>query len=224
MAPPAAANFFPPQAELARKYADDDEEEDGQVGWHSGGAEDEAVVIKKKAAEAPAPAVPEVEASFGELQAVRIQRSTLLKWHDQPFFKDIVGCAVRVNIGPDPTTQTPIYRVALVEEIKDKPYAYTVDGITTNKQLVLSMAGSLKTFKFHAVSNKDFTQQEFDKWQRIMRQNAKPLPTQKWAQGKRLRVGCVSRHVSSIHTSHAGAPHGTAQPRVHARRGGGHDR
>ena len=103
---------------------------------------------------------------------IRLQRSTLLKWQNEPFFDaTVLGCLVRVNLGQD-NNQAAAYRVARIDEVKRRDKAYTVEaGKESRVHLVLAVGASLKTFRLSAVSNQPFTQPEFVRWLNAHKQN-----------------------------------------------------
>ncbi len=204
-------------AELERKYAKEAEEEEGQVperggAWlDAGGDDDEDVVVldnkavagggARAAASAAAAgsglegAALQREVGYEDVLGMGINRDKLVRWHAEPYFEKVVlGAMVRVNIGVD-ANQVAIYRLAEVTEVRHKSYTYVVENKHVDVQLVLSMAGAKKQFKLTAISNKPYTEAEFRKWAKVMRESNKPLPTVAQAQAVREQIVQAREHV-----------------------------
>lgn len=206
-------------AELERKYlqeaqeegevpgerwkGSDDDDDDDRAG--AGDDDDDAAGSKRGSGVRAASAAPAVtdeaaaalqrEATYEDVLGMGINREKLVRWHAEPYFdKVVVGALVRVNIGVD-ANQVAIYRVAEIKEVKRKNYTYMAEGKQVDVQLVLSMAGALKLFKMTAISNKPYTEPEFRKWVKVMRENNKPLPTVGQAQTVRGQIVQAREHV-----------------------------
>jgi hypothetical protein len=123
--------------------------------------------------EAPAPAE--------QLERVRLKRSRLEAWVEEPFFESVAtGCFVRVGVGTDLSgSGEQIYRIAEVVGVSLGSTAYKLGEKTTKKRLLLEIAGSRKVFAMTFVSNSNFTPDELRKYRKQLEEKMLPRKTQR---------------------------------------------
>ncbi|XP_061172427.1 RNA polymerase-associated protein RTF1 homolog [Saccostrea echinata] len=111
-----------------------------------------------------------------DLSKIRLSRHKLEKWCHMPFFKKTVcGCYVRIGIGNH--EGRAVYRIAEIVDTMETAKIYQLGTTRTNKGLKLRHGHSERVYRLEFVSNQDFTDSEFFKWQEAMTLGDIPLPT-----------------------------------------------
>lgn len=107
-------------------------------------------------------------APFKNLERIRLTRSKLEKWINEPFFeKTVVGCLVRIGIGIQDGRAT--YRVAEITAVKDGFRQYSIEKVKTTKRIELQIGTSKRYFQINYCSNTNFELEELEKYGRLMR-------------------------------------------------------
>lgn len=111
-----------------------------------------------------------------DLSRIRLSRHKIEKWCHMPFFKKVVvGCYVRIGIGNH--EGRPVYRVAEIINVVETAKIYQLGYTRTNKGLNLRHGGAERVYRLEFVSNQDFSDSEFNKWQVTMEVGGHDLPT-----------------------------------------------
>ncbi|KND01721.1 uncharacterized protein SPPG_03514 [Spizellomyces punctatus DAOM BR117] len=117
--------------------------------------------------------------TFNEVVSIQVTRSELVDWAFAPFFeKTVQGCFVRYGLGQDPKDSTRnVYRVCLIDEIRQASKTYPVDGKPVQKVALMSHAKARRENSFHKVSNGRITEAEYQRWADTMKyENAADIP------------------------------------------------
>ncbi|KAI9483066.1 MAG: hypothetical protein EXX96DRAFT_519096 [Benjaminiella poitrasii] len=141
-----------PERKRVRRYGDQSDYE------HSDDEYNESEDESEKKAKKRAP-------SFEELQTICITRNILEKWLFAPFFENtIIGCFVRIFIGPDPQKKTPVYRLCEIIDVVPWHKSYKVTENTwSNKALKIKHGKAEKDFTMDIISNQPITQHEYSR-------------------------------------------------------------
>ncbi|XP_048734690.1 RNA polymerase-associated protein RTF1 homolog [Ostrea edulis] len=111
-----------------------------------------------------------------DLSKIRLSRHKLEKWCHMPFFKKTVcGCFVRIGIGNH--EGRAVYRIAEIVDTVETAKIYQLGTTRTNKGVKLKHGHSERVYRLEFVSNQDFTDSEFSKWQEAMTLGDIPIPT-----------------------------------------------
>lgn len=104
-----------------------------------------------------------------------------------PFFnRVVVGCFVRIGIGNN--NGNPVYRVAEVMDVFETAKVYQLGNTRTNKGLKLRHGGQDRVFRLEFVSNHEFTESEYMKWETACTAVGKQPPTLDHIDGKLREV------------------------------------
>jgi len=110
----------------------------------------------------------QVYPTLDEINSIKLDRSLLEKWVDQPFFeKTVPQFFVRVSIGMDREQQSA-YRMAQIVAAEKTPKTYTLGKKKTQYVLKLSHGSSSKNFSIEYISNSPITLLEYQRWLREM--------------------------------------------------------
>ena len=128
-------------------------------------------------------------ADLDDLELLRLTRSDLEKWVNEPFFEKLaVGLLVRVNLGissaADTTFQSRqrvIYRIARVISVNSGEI-YEINNVRTDRYLMLDLGRKEKPFEIKYVSNKGFTQEELNFWNSILAEEGKSLISKEYVE------------------------------------------
>ncbi|KAI7843494.1 hypothetical protein COHA_002737, partial [Chlorella ohadii] len=136
----------------------------------------------------------EDEAPLEDVKKIQVRRLRLEEWVTEPFFDETLpGCMVRVvqpggeQYGPDGQLHRR-YMVCQVVAVESRqpgyykdagerwpcPYKLGDKGLKTDKWLLLERGTSQRYFPMALVSNTGFTDQEFDSWQRSLKDAGRP--------------------------------------------------
>uniref|UniRef100_A0A1E1WLS4 Plus3 domain-containing protein n=1 Tax=Pectinophora gossypiella TaxID=13191 RepID=A0A1E1WLS4_PECGO len=146
----------------------------------SGGEEEE----KKRERE-------EVEVKYADsrdqINKLRLSRFKLERLVHLPFFARVVtGCFVRIGIGNN--NGNPVYRVAEIIDVYETAKIYNLGNTRTNKGLKLRHGTQDRVFRLEFVSNQEFTDSEFQKWFKAIKDANKKPPTMDFVRSKILEV------------------------------------
>ncbi|KAF8363752.1 hypothetical protein PRIPAC_90675 [Pristionchus pacificus] len=114
-----------------------------------------------------------------ELKLARLSRFKLARFVHAPFFnKTLIDCYVRIREGKlhgNPNKDT--YRIAPVIDVVETAKVYYVASTKTNKGLKLRMGTEERVYRQEYVSNKEFSNQQFQEWMSTMRRHNRSIPT-----------------------------------------------
>lgn len=112
-----------------------------------------------------------------ELNSARISRDELEKWCYAPFFSStITGCFARLGIGFD-SNKNYVYRITQILDVTDYHKTYKINKTIIKKALILGHGKAKKRFGMDIISNGPFTEQEYNRYMAVMRNEQQPLPT-----------------------------------------------
>jgi len=122
-----------------------------------------------------------------DLEKIRLSRYKIDKFVHLPIFKQtVIGCFVRIGIGNNPEKNIPIYRVAEITDVCETAKVYDVmpNGNRTNLGFRLQFGKMSKVFRAQFISNKPFTDSEYNKWRETCISEHVDLPTYKHVDSK----------------------------------------
>lgn len=113
------------------------------------------------------------------LGKLRLPRSLLEKWVEEPFFeKAVVGCFVRLGVGKAPGARgEPQYKVCEIISVDEYKHAYPFGEFETRKALMLRIGRNQRLWRMSVISNHRFTDAELQEWQSIMRTERQKIPS-----------------------------------------------
>jgi len=139
------------------------------------------------------------EISRSDLEKIRLSRKSLELLSARDIFaKTVIGCYVRVNVAQAAKQQAQLYVIAKIIDVRDYTKNYKMDERETNKLLVLQYGKKEWPTKMVFVSNSEFEESEFIKWQSTLQKCIIPLPTIKEIneKGEELKKGIDYRYSS----------------------------
>ncbi|KAI5639583.1 plus-3 domain-containing protein [Phthorimaea operculella] len=133
----------------------------------------------------------EVEVKYADtrdqINKLRLSRFKLERLVHLPFFARVVtGCFVRIGIGNN--NGNPVYRVAEIIDVYETAKVYNLGNTRTNKGLKLRHGTQDRVFRLEFVSNQEFTDTEFTKWFKAIKDANKKPPTMDFVRNKILEV------------------------------------
>ncbi|KAG0220490.1 hypothetical protein BGX31_010949 [Mortierella sp. GBA43] len=130
-----------------------------------------------------------------DLNSIRLSRDRLEKWCYSPFFKDtVVGCYVRLSLGPDSNRQ-PVYRITEIIGVGKQSKIYQVGSTSTNLTLTLKHGKAEKGFSMDIISNGAFTEDEFRRYESVLRSEKLDISTQDHVENKRKDIERAKEYV-----------------------------
>ncbi|XP_068624374.1 RNA polymerase-associated protein Rtf1-like [Battus philenor] len=129
----------------------------------------------------------EVEVKYADtrdqINKLRLSRFRLERLVHLPFFARVVtGCFVRIGIGNN--NGNPVYRVAEIIDVYETAKVYNLGNTRTNKGLKLRHGTQDRVFRLEFVSNQEFTDNEFQKWHKAIKDANKKPPTMDYVRSK----------------------------------------
>ncbi|XP_038217297.1 RNA polymerase-associated protein Rtf1 [Zerene cesonia] len=122
-----------------------------------------------------------------QINKLRLSRFKLERLVHLPFFARVVtGCYVRIGIGNN--NGNPVYRVAEIIDVYETAKVYNLGNTRTNKGLKLRHGTQDRVFRLEFVSNQEFTESEFQKWFKAIRDASKRPPTMDFVRNKIAEV------------------------------------
>ncbi|XP_069363244.1 RNA polymerase-associated protein Rtf1-like [Maniola hyperantus] len=133
----------------------------------------------------------EVEIKYADtrdqINKLRLSRFKLERLVHLPFFSRVVqGCYVRIGIGNN--NGNPVYRVAEIIDVYETAKVYNLGNTRTNKGFKLRHGTQDRVFRLEFVSNQEFTDNEFQKWHRAIKEANKKPPTMDFVRNKITEV------------------------------------
>ncbi|KLU86546.1 hypothetical protein MAPG_05558 [Magnaporthiopsis poae ATCC 64411] len=168
---------------------EDDGDADSEVDW--------AGPSKSKTRDAE-PKKEDLPAELDHIQRVRLSRSRFGQVCFTPGFeKAMVGCYVRISIGPDRDTGENTYRMAVIKGIT-KGREYATDGahgtIITDQYVTASHGKATRDWPFIACSNSPFTDSEWKRFKSTCMAEGEPLPTESKIEAKIKDLNTLLTH------------------------------
>ncbi|OHE99097.1 plus-3 domain-containing protein [Colletotrichum orchidophilum] len=118
-----------------------------------------------------------------DFERIRVGKSRFAEHCFHPSFETtMIGCYVRISIGPDPKTGQDEYRMARIQSITvGKPYAMTgPSGTFVTDQYVLAAHGKAeRPFPFIFLSDRPFTEREYNRYEKVIQSEGLTLPKKK---------------------------------------------
>ncbi|OLN85623.1 RNA polymerase-associated protein RTF1 [Colletotrichum chlorophyti] len=115
-----------------------------------------------------------------DFERVRVGKSRFAEYCFNPTFETtMVGCYVRISLGPDPKTGQDEYRMARIQSITvGKPYAMTGPGgsFVTDQYVLAAHGKAERTFPFIFLSDRPFTDREYNRYEKVMQSEGLSLP------------------------------------------------
>ncbi|KAJ0170432.1 hypothetical protein K1T71_013803 [Dendrolimus kikuchii] len=122
-----------------------------------------------------------------QMNKIRLSRFKLERLVHLPFFSSVVqGCFVRIGIGNN--NGNPVYRVAEIIDVYETAKIYNLGNTRTNKGLKLRHGTQDRVFRLEFVSNQEFTDSEFQKWHKAIKDANKKPPTMEFVRSKITEV------------------------------------
>ncbi|XP_023938322.1 RNA polymerase-associated protein Rtf1 [Bicyclus anynana] len=122
-----------------------------------------------------------------QINKLRLSRFKLERLVHLPFFSRVVqGCYVRIGIGNN--NGNPVYRVAEIIDVYETAKVYNLGNTRTNKGFKLRHGTQDRVFRLEFVSNQEFTDNEFQKWHRAIKEANKKPPTMDYVRNKITEV------------------------------------
>lgn len=110
------------------------------------------------------------------------------------FFDVINGCFVRINIGNDPKTGEPSYRMAQIKAFNDGP-KYNLDtpaGVCSVKSYAVAAHGKAeRPWPYYVCSNSNFTEAEFDRYKRVCAAEGVDTPSKSFLLEKNKAINAM---------------------------------
>ncbi|KAI1294995.1 RNA polymerase-associated protein rtf1 [Mortierella claussenii] len=134
-------------------------------------------------------------AGLDDLNSIRLSRDRLEKWCYSPFFKDTVtGCFVRLLLGPDSNRQ-PVYRITEIVGVGKQSKIYPVGKTMTNLTLTLKHGKAEKVFTMDIISNSNFTEDEFRRFENVLKAEKSNMATMDHVENKRRDIEHAKEYV-----------------------------
>ncbi|KAL8392946.1 hypothetical protein RB595_002946 [Gaeumannomyces hyphopodioides] len=168
---------------------EDDGDADSEVDW-AGPSKSKSRDTETKKEDLPA--------ELDHIQRVRLSRNRFGQVCFHPGFeKAMVGCFVRISIGPDRETGENVYRMAVIKGIaKGKEYA--TDGahgtIITDQYVTAAHGKAVRDWPFIACSNSPFTDSEWRRYKSTCASEAELLPTESKIEAKVKDINALLAH------------------------------
>jgi len=129
-----------------------------------------------------------------ELNSVRISRDELEKWVYTSFFnKTVIGAYARLGIGFD-SNKNYIYRITKILDVVDYHRTYKINKTTIKKALILEHGKAKKRFGMDIISNGPFTEQEYNRYLAVMKNEQQTLPTKDFIREKEQQIQEARNH------------------------------
>ncbi|KAK2019196.1 plus-3 domain-containing protein [Colletotrichum eremochloae] len=133
-----------------------------------------------------------------DFERVRVGKSRFAEYCFNPGFDAaIVGCYVRISIGPDPKTGQDEYRMARIQAITvGKPYAMTGPGgaFVTDQYVLAAHGKAERPFPFIFLSDRPFTEREYNRYEKVMQSEGLTLPKKQTLLNKIDDINALINH------------------------------
>ncbi|ORY34491.1 plus-3-domain-containing protein [Neocallimastix californiae] len=129
-----------------------------------------------------------------ELNSVRISRDELEKWvYTQFFNKTVIGGYARLGIGFD-SNKNYIYRITKILDVVEYHRTYKINKTPIKKALILEHGKAKKRFGMDIISNGPFTEQEYNRYLAVMKNEQQKLPTKEFIKEKQEQIEEARNH------------------------------
>ncbi|KAF9094928.1 RNA polymerase-associated protein rtf1 [Mortierella sp. AD031] len=158
-------------------------------------SEDEADYDSEPEVKKSTKSITRKPATLDELNSIRLGRDRLAKWCYNPFFRDtVIGCFVRLSLGLD-RNRVHVFRIAEVVAVNKQQKIYSIgDAAATNLNLTLRHGAAEKNFTMDYVSNGQFTEDEFRRFEIQLRSDKTDIPTQDHVERKRKDIDAAKAY------------------------------
>ncbi|KAK2065579.1 plus-3 domain-containing protein [Colletotrichum caudatum] len=133
-----------------------------------------------------------------DFERVRVGKSRFAEYCFNPGFEAaIVGCYVRISIGPDPKTGQDEYRMARIQAITvGKPYAMTGPGgaFVTDQYVLAAHGKAERPFPFIFLSDRPFTEREYNRYEKVIQSEGLTLPKKQTLLNKIDDINALINH------------------------------
>ncbi|GMT11246.1 hypothetical protein PFISCL1PPCAC_2543 [Pristionchus fissidentatus] len=124
-----------------------------------------------------------------ELVLARLSRFKLAKFVHASFFnKTVTDCYVKIEVGKNN------YKIAQITDVVETAKVYKVENTLTNRGLKLRMGTVDQVYRLEYISNKEFTQQDFQGWLDSMKHHNRSIPTMAEIQKKQKDIANAINH------------------------------
>ncbi|EDV55591.1 RNA polymerase-associated protein Rtf1 [Drosophila erecta] len=111
-----------------------------------------------------------------DLNKLRLSRYKMERFVNLPIFEStVLNCFVRISIGNN--GQKPVYRVAEIVGVVETGKIYSLGTTRTNRGLRLKHGTQERVFRLEFISNQEFTENEFNKWNEVCQQSHVQMPS-----------------------------------------------
>jgi hypothetical protein len=129
-----------------------------------------------------------------ELNSIRISRDELEKWvYTSLFNKTVIGGYARLGIGFD-SNKNYIYRITKILDVVDYHRVYKINKTNIKKALILEHGKAKKRFGMDIISNGPFTEQEYNRYLAVMKNEQQQLPTKEFIKEKQQQIKEAREH------------------------------
>ncbi|KAL0942378.1 RNA polymerase-associated protein RTF1 [Colletotrichum truncatum] len=115
-----------------------------------------------------------------DFERIRVGKSRFAEYCFNPGFESaMIGCYVRISLGPDPKTGSDEYRMARIQAITvGKPYAMSGPGgsFVTDQYVLAAHGKAERTFPFIFLSDRPFTEREYNRYEKVIQSEGLSLP------------------------------------------------
>ncbi|KAF9882194.1 plus-3 domain-containing protein [Colletotrichum karsti] len=115
-----------------------------------------------------------------DFERVRVGKSRFAEYCFHPSFEStMIGCYVRISLGPDPKTGADEYRMARIQAITvGKPYAMTGPGgsFVTDQYVLAAHGKAERPFPFIFLSDRPFTEREYIRYEKVVQSDGLTMP------------------------------------------------
>ncbi|KAI8212614.1 hypothetical protein K4K52_007564 [Colletotrichum sp. SAR 10_76] len=115
-----------------------------------------------------------------DFERIRVGKSRFAEYCFNPGFESaMIGCYVRISLGPDPKTGADEYRMARIQAITvGKPYAMTGPGgsFVTDQYVLAAHGKAERPFPFIFLSDRPFTEREYNRYEKVIQADGLNMP------------------------------------------------
>ncbi|KAF6844848.1 RNA polymerase-associated protein RTF1 [Colletotrichum musicola] len=133
-----------------------------------------------------------------DFERIRVGKSRFAEYCFNPGFESaMVGCYVRISLGPDPKTGADEYRMARIQAITvGKPYAMNGPGgsFVTDQYVLAAHGKAERTFPFIFLSDRPFTEREYNRYEKVVLSEGNSLPKKQTLLDKIDDINSLVKH------------------------------
>ncbi len=125
--------------------------------------------------------------TLADIQRVQIRRADILKWLDEPYLREIIGCYVNYLKGTGENGQPEYWLCEILDVISTEHFS-VVDGERVNILLKLRLGNQSKEYGVDRVSNKIVDGDGFSRWLNLLERSRVSPPTMAEAEETYKRI------------------------------------